>query len=58
MQLVEGVKLWQVAQKFGVTDAWFSRKLRNEFNKDEAERFKKYVDELVKERTANNGQNN
>lgn len=30
-----GVKLWEIAEKMGVTDANFSRKLRREFPDDE-----------------------
>lgn len=42
-----GVRLWQVAEKFGITDAAFSRKLRKEFSKEDAELFEKYVDEIA-----------
>lgn len=42
-----GVRLWQVAERFGITDAAFSRKLRKEFSKEDAERFKAYVDDLA-----------
>ena len=45
----KGVRLWQVAEKFGITDAAFSRKLRKEFTKEDAEQFKKYVDEVASE---------
>lgn len=44
-----GVRLWQVAEKFGVTDASFSRKLRKKFSKEDAEKFKLYVDEIASE---------
>lgn len=43
----KGVRLWQVAEKFGITDAAFSRKLRKEFSTEDAEQFKKYVDEIA-----------
>ena len=43
----KGVRLWQVAEKFGITDATFSRKLRKEFSKEDAEQFKVYVDEIA-----------
>jgi hypothetical protein len=43
----KGVRLWQVAEKFGITDAAFSRKLRKEFSKEDAEQFKVYVDEIA-----------
>jgi predicted DNA binding protein len=45
----KGVRLWQVAEKFGITDATFSRKLRKEFSKKDADKFKKYVDEIADE---------
>lgn len=45
----KGVRLWQVAEKFGVTDAYFSRKLRKEFSKEDAKKFKLYVDEIASE---------
>lgn len=43
------VKLWQVAEKFGVSDVAFSKKLRHELSKEDAEQFKKYVDEIASE---------
>lgn len=45
----KGVRLWQVAEKFGFTDATMSKKLRKELSKEDAERFKKYVDEIASE---------
>ena len=42
----KGVRLWQVAEKFGVTDSYFSRKLRKQLSDEEVERFIKYVDEI------------
>ncbi len=45
----KGVRLWQVAEKFGITDAAFSRKLRKEFSQEDARRFKVYVDEISSE---------
>jgi len=41
------VKLWQVAEKFGVSDVTFSKKLRHELSKEDAEKFKVYVDEIA-----------
>lgn len=43
----KGVKLWQVAARFGITDAAFSRKMRKPFTDDEASRFRSYVDEIA-----------
>ena len=45
----KGVRLWQVAEKFGITDAAFSRKLRKEFSKEDAEQFRLFVDEIANE---------
>lgn len=33
-----GIKLWQVAEKFGISDGNFSRKLRRELPEEERER--------------------
>lgn len=43
----KGVRLWQVADKFGVSESYFSRKLRKEFTEEEAEKFKRFVDEIA-----------
>lgn len=43
------VKLWEVAERFGITDAAFSRKLRKEFSKEDAEQFRLFVDEIANE---------
>ena len=43
----KGVRLWQVADKFGITDSYFSKKMRKELSKRDAERFRKYVDEIA-----------
>lgn len=43
----KGVRLWQVADKFGITDSYFSKKMRKELSKQDAERFRKYVDEIA-----------
>lgn len=43
----KGVRLWQVAEKFGVSDVAFSKKLRHELSKEDAEQFKVYVDEIA-----------
>ena len=44
------VKLWQVAEKFGVVDNTFSRWLRKEFTPERKKLFKQYVDEIAKEK--------
>lgn len=45
----KGVKLWQVAEKFGIYDSNFSRKLRKELSEEDKKRFKQYVDEIANE---------
>lgn len=42
-----GVKLWQVAEKFGLNDGNMSRKLRKEFSEKEKENIIKIID-LIK----------
>lgn len=46
------VELWRISERFEVTDATFSRRLRKEFNEKDSELFKKYVDEIAKEKKA------
>lgn len=42
-----GIRLWQIAEKFGISDVAFSKKLRKEFSEEDAERFRNYVDEIA-----------
>ncbi len=42
------VKLWQVGERFGLSDVAFSKKLRHELSRHDAELFMCYVDELSK----------
>jgi len=44
-----GLKIWQVADKYGCNDGNFSRKLRKEFSADEAEKILKIINELKNE---------
>ena len=44
-----GVKLWQIAYKLGLTDGNFSRKLRKEFSEKEKERIYLIIAELQQE---------
>ena len=44
-----GVKLWRVADKLGITDGTFSRKLRKELPEAEKNRIFGVIDELSKE---------
>ena len=50
--LDSGVKLWQVADRWGLTDSNFSRRLRKPFDKNEVERVKGIIDELTVEKAA------
>lgn len=54
--LDSGVKLWQVAERWGLTDSNFSRRLRKPFDKDEIERVKKIVVEIAAKQRANTGE--
>jgi len=44
-----GVKLWQIAEKLGIADCNFSRKLRKELQKEEKEKIFGIIEELSKE---------
>lgn len=48
-----GVFLWQIAEKVGVNDGNFSRKLRKELPENERERILRIIDELAEEAEAN-----
>ena len=41
-----GVKLWQIAEKLGINDGNFSRKLRKELNPEEKAKIKSIIAEL------------
>ena len=43
-----GVKLWQIADKLGINDGNFSRKLRREFSAEEKEEIFAIINELSK----------
>ena len=45
----KGVRLWQVAERFGCSDVTLCRRLRKEFPKADSDRFKACVDEIAKE---------
>lgn len=45
-----GVKLWEVAYRYGITDATFSRKLRRELPTHEQEKIIEIIDDLAKEK--------
>jgi hypothetical protein len=43
------VYLWRIADKIGITDCHFSRRLRHEFPQEEKEKILAIIDELAKE---------
>ena len=45
----KGVKIWQVADKFGVADTTFSKYLRKEFSEEDSSRILNIINELAKE---------
>ena len=45
-----GVKFWQIAEKYGLSEGTFSRRLRHELPEDEQHRILSIIDELHKER--------
>lgn len=45
-----GVKLWEIAQRLGMNDGNFSRKLRNELSDGERERVLSIIETIAKER--------
>lgn len=44
------VKLWEIAQKLGILDSNFSRKLRYELSKKEKLKIRTIINEIVAER--------
>lgn len=42
-----GVKLWQIAERVGVAEATFSRKLRHELPEQERQNILSIIDELA-----------
>lgn len=45
-----GVKLWQVAEVYGINDGNFSRKLRKELPQEEKEKILAIIDRLAQEK--------
>ncbi len=43
-----GVRMWEIAEKFGVAEATFSRKMRKKFSEKEKNKAFKYIDEIHK----------
>ena len=50
----KGVFLWEVADKIGIIDTSFSRKLRHELPDSEKQEIYKIIDELAAEKQASN----
>ena len=50
----KGVFLWEVADKIGIIDTSFSRKLRHELPDSEKQEIFKIIDELAAEKQASN----
>lgn len=48
--LNHGVKLWEIAEKMGVSECTFSKSLRREFDAEKKARIMKIIDELSKAR--------
>lgn len=48
-----GVKLWQVAERWGCTDGNFSRKLRRPFSQADERRALEIIDEIRREAEKN-----
>lgn len=46
----EGVRLWQVAERYGITDGNFSRKLRRELPQREREKILKIIKDIANEK--------
>lgn len=45
----KNVYLWQIAKKLEITDSTLSRRLRNEFSKEETSKIISIIDEIAKE---------
>lgn len=45
-----GVHLWQIAERVGLTDSNFSRKLRRELPSEERDKILQMIDEIASER--------
>ena len=41
-----GIKLWMIAEKLGITDSTFSRRLRKKLSLEDKEKIFKIVDDL------------
>ena len=50
------LKYWEIAEKLGVTDSTFSRKLRKEFSEKEKDKIIEIINELSLEKSIENNQ--
>jgi len=50
----KGIKLWEVAYRYGVSDGNFSRKLRRELSTIEKQQLIDIIDELAQEKGVEN----
>ncbi len=48
----KGVYMWQIAEKYGINDGNFSRKLRKELPQEEKDKIFKIIQSIVAEREA------
>lgn len=46
----KGVRLWEVADRFGMVDSVFSRKLRKELSPEQRKQALQYIDEIAASR--------
>ena len=54
----KGVKLWEIAQKYGISDGNFSRKLRKELSSQETERILQIITDLSEAKEATESASN
>ena len=47
-----GIKLWEIAERVGITDSNFSRKLRRELPEEEEARILAIIDEIAAQKGA------
>ena len=50
------LKYWEIAEKLGITDSTFSRKLRKEFSEKEKDKIIEIINELSLEKSIANNQ--
>ncbi len=49
-----GLKCWEVAEKWGLSDGNFSRKLRKPFSEEDVEKLKNIISELICQKNGGN----